>query len=367
MRRVLFALIAAGAIAMFAAPAGAAPGDTITVTGGSPTGTINGTYAGQAYSVLGGVVQTTGGVAYCADFSTLVTIGAVVDQVPWDDLAGGDLSAGSLPVVAAITNYEFPQDQGFSLEGTDQDKAAGVQAALWHFTNGFELSGDNSAALIANYNTILARVANKEYPSLKPRVLTITPASSTGTTNLVAGPFTLTSSLGDATVTASDGAQLTDANGDALASNQLDDGAKFYVKSANAGAVTLTAVAQVPQQSALAFNTEGIQRLVAAQILYDPMETTAEITFAPPSTSVGPNTTVRPPSTSVGPNPTTGANTTAAVQVQAAQVSGSLPRTGGGAELFPYAVGLVGLGLLLVSLQWRQREIARRVAAAEQT
>ncbi|MFZ4583675.1 MAG: thioester domain-containing protein [Acidimicrobiia bacterium] len=361
MRRFLFALLAASAIALFAAPAGAAPGDTVTVTGGQYTATIVGTNGGAPFADLGGVVVTTDGLAYCSDINTLIKIGDTVTEVPWDQLAGNGVPSSALPAISAIVNYEFPQSQGFALVGTDQDKALAVQAAIWHFANGFVLSqnsADNSQATIDNYNSILSRVTSKAYPSLKPQVLSITPASATGTANTVVGPFTLASSEGSAVVTVASGGTLVDAQGTPLASNTIPDGGEFYVKSSTTGTVTVEANADFPRSSARAFNTEGIQRLVIAQRVTDPKTAASVATFEPPSTSVGPNTTTRPPSTTAGPNITAEVNV-AGEQATRSTVS-SLPRTGGTPTLLPYGLALVGAGLLLVAVQHRQRVAVAR-------
>ena len=79
--------------------------------------------------------------------------------------------------------------------GSNADKARGTQAAIWHFTDGFEprapSPGDNPATVVANYETILAAVAAGLEGFGEPTVtLSITPPESTeGTVGGLVGPY----------------------------------------------------------------------------------------------------------------------------------------------------------------------------------
>jgi len=350
VRRMFIALLVAGvALAFTISPAAAV---SVTVTGAGPTRTIVGTLAdGSAFSDLGGVVETTGGDAYCADINTLIAIGDTVDEVPWDELGGSTMTPAERNAIAAIVNYEFPQTgTGFELVGADDEKAAAVQAAIWHYADGFNLSpnpADNTANVLANYETILDRVETAAYPLLQPRVLEITPADASVEVGAVVA-YTVASSLGavDLDIT---GADRVDASGNPVANTPVADGAQFYLRRADAGTASVTATASAPARSALGFDTPGIQRLVSAQLTTEPLSTSAAATWSvAPPVSTQPTTTPASPEVTVSPGQVTSAPTATNAgsnqpTVGATQVSGgSLPRTGGS----PFSMVWVGIAAI---------------------
>jgi hypothetical protein len=365
---VVLAVAALAAFALGAAPASAAPPSSITVTNGGPGLNVKGT--GTSYSGIANVVQTTGGDAYCADLFTHIGIGDTIDLVPW---TGTSVPAANLPALAGIVNNEYPHaTAGFTLVGTDNEKGAAVQTAVWHYSSGYDLDltpGANPANVVADYQTILGRVAASAYPQQQPQSLTITPSSVSGVINANVGPYTVHSTLAAVTL-ASTGADLVDASGHPIP-NTIGDGGQFYLRSTSVGSGSVTATASAPAGTGLFYVRDGLQRLVAPG--QDPLLLTASATATfgltpPPPTTAPPVTTttveVSPTQVSrpAGPTVTTSA-AASLVTVNAAQVSGTLPRTGHNDDdlaMAGYRILLLGVGLVALAFVLRHRTQAFR-------
>ncbi|MCU1459285.1 MAG: hypothetical protein JWL73_3377 [Actinomycetia bacterium] len=379
MRRfsVMLAVVALAAFALGAAPASAAPAASITVSGGGPGLNVKGT--GTSYSGIANVVQTTGGDAYCADLFTHIGIGDTVDLVSWTSTT---VPAANLPALAGIINNEFPETTGFALVGTNDEKAASVQTALWHYSSNYDLDttpGANPPNVVANYQTILGRVAASAYPQMQTQSLTITPSSTAGAINANVGPYTVHSTVPTVTLSVT-GADLVDGSG-APIPNTIGDGGQFWLRSSNVGSATVTATANAPAGTGLFYVRTGLQRLIAPS--QDPLVLTASASasFAatppPPTTTPPPTTSPSPPTTTtavqVSPITVSAPATTAApgtsgagVTVGAAQVgdvNGTLPRTGSNdtsLALTGYRILLLGIALLSLAYVLRHRSQAFR-------
>ncbi len=366
MRRfsVVLAVVALAAFALGAAPASAAPPPSITVTGGGPGLDVKGT--GTSYSGIANVVQTTGGDAYCADLFTHIGIGDTIDLVPWTSTT---VPAANLPALAGIINNEFPHaTAGFTLVGTDDEKGAAVQTAVWHYSSGYDLDvspGANPANVIADYQTILGRVAALAYPQQKPQSLTIDPSSVAGTINSNVGPYTVHSTVASVTLAVT-GADLVDATGDPIPAT-IGDGGQFYLRSTSIGSATVTATATAPAGTGLFYLRTGLQRLIAPGQEPVALSATAAATFdltPPPPTTAPPvtTTTVEVSPTQVS-TPATTATAGAGVTVAAATVSGTLPRTGhndNDLAMTGYRILLLGVGLVALAFVLRHRSQAFR-------
>ena len=66
---------------------------------------------------------------------------------------------GRIDSIAWILNHYYPKvDPAFPLQGTPAQMAAAVQTAIWHYSDGFELQGENDPVIAANYAAILDAV-----------------------------------------------------------------------------------------------------------------------------------------------------------------------------------------------------------------
>lgn len=369
MRRfsVVLAVVALAALALGAAPAAAAPPSSITVTSGGPGLDVKGT--GTSYSGIANVVQTTGGNAYCADLFTHIGIGDTIDLVPWTSTS---VPAANLPALAGIVNNEYPHaTAGFTLVGTDDEKGAAVQTAVWHFSSGYDLDltpGANPANVIADYQTILGRAAASAYPQQQPQSLTITPSTTAGTINSNVGPYTVHSTVAPVTLSAT-GADLVDASGNPIP-NTIGDGGQFYLRSTSVGSGTVTATANAPAGTGLFYVRSGFQRLIApgqdSLVLTASASATFDLTPPPPTTAPPVTTTTVEVSPTRVSTPATTATSGAGVTVAAAtvsSVSGTLPRTGHNDDdlaMTGYRILLLGVGLVALAFVLRHRSQAFR-------
>ena len=233
---------AAGLIAGMASPASAA--STATVVGasagehGSPHGTFEGGGGAQAYPgglfdiLIDGSVE---GQAYCIDIATAGVSGSYTEA----DWATSGIE--NLDTVAAILENYYPNGdgpEGHQLSGSDAEKAMGTQAAIWHYTNGFTLTdgAPNSAAVIANYEAILAAVADGLTGNGEPTVtLEITPPASTeAAVGELVGPYVVNTTATSVEVTPSEGVTLHDAEGEPF-TGEIVDGTELWLSSDGAG------------------------------------------------------------------------------------------------------------------------------------
>ena len=247
--------------------------------------------------------------------------------------------------------------------GSNAEKAMGTQAAIWHFTDGFELStgaGENPANVIANYETILAAVADGLDGFGEPTVtLAITPPASTeGEVGEVVGPYVVDTTAATVTVTPSEGVTLVDSEG-APFTGDIVDGTELWLSSDSEGAGSITATASATATAGRVFLADGQQSLIlAAPVTVNataeavvsftpgPPPTTAPPTTAPPTTVPETTTTVPiTPSTSEVTPPTT---------VPVTPSGGGLPVTGA------QSLMLAAVALLLVGLGVGFRIISRR-------
>jgi TQXA domain-containing protein len=356
---------AAGLVAAMATPAGAAtaqfngqvPGES-----GSLVGSIDGdegSFGGGLFSItIDGEVDSK---AYCIDILTDIDGTPTYDEASWSESGIANLAA-----VEAILRHYYPNGNGpagFTLVGSNAEKAMGTQGAIWHFTDGFELStgaGENPANVITNYETILAAVADGLDGFGEPTVtLAITPPASTeGEVGEVVGPYVVDTTAATVTVTPSEGVTLVDSEG-APFTGDIVDGTELWLSSDSEGAGSITATASATATAGRVFLADGQQSLIlAAPVTVNataeavvsftpgPPPTTAPPTTAPPTTVPETTTTVPiTPSTSEVTPPTT---------VPVTPSGGGLPVTGA------QSLMLAAVALLLVGLGVGFRIISRR-------
>ena len=194
------------------------------------------------------------------------------------------------------------------LANTNQ-MAGAVQAAIWFFSDRYVLSTsdplhDTVAGIVAH---IISEGPLGEAP---PPSLTISPTNASGpSTAAVVGPFTVTSGVGTATVTAT-GAEMFS---DAAATKPIANGAtvtppaQIWLKSTGGPSAVLqaTAKATVPKDNVYLYdgNTPGVndaQRLILAQDATLTTTVTATAEFKPVGSLVVQKTVAGPAAGSQG-------------------------------------------------------------------
>lgn len=361
---------AAGLIAGTASPAAAATatyGGQIPGESGSVVGTVGDgdedTYGGGLFEItIDGEIEAK---AYCIDIATGISGNPTYEESDWDTSDIENLAT----VEAILANY-YPNGngpEGFTLVGSNAEKARGTQAAIWHFTDGFDLStgpGDNPANVVDNYETILAAVEAGLDGFGEPTVtLSITPPASTeGTTGGLVGPYVVDTSAAAVTVTPSEGVSLVDSEGSPI-TGDIVDGTELYLTSDAAGTGTISATASATAMAGQVFVAQGQQTLILANST--PVEASAEATvsFVTPPPTTEPTTTTTAPETTtttvpITPNDSTPSTTPTTVPITPSQgEGGGLPVTGA------QSVMLAGVALLLVALGVGFRVMSRRAAS----
>nr|WP_240942683.1 thioester domain-containing protein [Planosporangium thailandense] len=121
---------------------------------------------------------------------------------------------------------------------------AATQAAIWHFSDGFDLGdfkGGDGAATYPMVQGVYDYLVNNAVDTEEPApTLSITPPEATGELGSKLGPYTVNSSS-KATLTAK-GGTIVDANGAPL-TESVEGGTKFWLTSDTAGKVTVDASA----------------------------------------------------------------------------------------------------------------------------
>jgi len=356
-----------GLIAGVAAPAGAATAEFIDQApgeSGNPHGTahdVTGNWAGGLFDIT--IDGDTPGQAYCIDIATDIIGDPTYEEVDWAS-SGID----NLETVEAILRHYYPNGDGpdaFPLVGSDADKAMGTQAAIWHFTDGFELTDDtteNSADVIANYETILAAIASPEGLDGfgEPTVtLGITPPASTeGEVGGVVGPYVVDTTADTVTVTTSDGVTLVDSEG-APFTDEIVDGTEFWLSSDAAGAGSVSATASATATAGRVFLADSQQSLILAAPVTVEAAADAVVSFVstPPTTEPEPTTTTTAPettTTTVPITPDTSVVPPPSTTVPVTPSGGGLPVTGAQSLI------LAAVALLLVALGVGFRIVSRR-------
>ena len=162
----LGALVALGSAYLAISERDAQASSVLTFTGLGQHSTVRGTYtdtAGTAHPVTvaaGEMLATIDGVpsqGYCIDFTHGISAGASLPEADWEQMP---VPPGRIDSLAWILNHYYPQnDPQFPLQGTNAQKAASVQAAIWHFSDGFELNArDNDPVIAGNYRAIIDAV-----------------------------------------------------------------------------------------------------------------------------------------------------------------------------------------------------------------
>ena len=319
--------------------------------------------AGLIELLIDGEVESEG---YCIDINTPLVEGADLDEIEWDTSG-----VANLDKVEAILRWYHPNGSGPEsdpITGTDAQKAAATQAAIWHYTDGFQLtdSAANDPVVIENYAEIL-RAVNAGLDGFgEPTVsLTITPPAVTEVAaGELVGPYVINTTADSVTLSPSAGVTLHDAEGEPF-TGEVVDGTEVWLSSDNAGAGTITATAQTEVSAGRVFFTEGVQRLVLASTVTSDTTAEAPVSFTTPtspttssttSTTVPETTTTTVPITVQTTVPETTTTTVPIVPNQDTGTGGGLPVTGAQTMvLVAVAVVLLGIGTGFAIVSRRKR------------
>ena len=347
--------LAAGLVGTFAAPSAAdeSSGEYQglsefheAVKGHLPGGGTKSIQAGLLNLQVDGSSTVEG--AYCVDFIGGIDEGDTIPEVPWDGS-----SIANRDAVERILNSYFPVGvgpEGYEIEGTDSEKAAATQAAIWHFTNGFELESSNGhPTVLANYQTILAAVADGALPALGGPVT----LSIEGDTDVDAipgqliGPFVIHTSAASVDLTPGEGVTLHHEDGSPF-EGPASDGDELWLEASEAGEASLYAYAAGVESGVRLFADADVQDL--AFLVVTPREVMDEVDVevqTPPTSSPPSSTTTPPESTtttdSTVPQQGTPSTTSTVPVTTPTSNGGGLPITGAN------TLGLVGAALVLLA------------------
>lgn len=138
---------------------------------------------------------------YCIDAETAIRSGADYREDAWDTYPGkGDFARpgkvhtvlqSSYPTVDVAALAEQAGIEGL----TEEEAVAGTQAAVWHFSNGTELTegGKHGANVDALYAHLLEKAEQSDTPEPEAS-LTITPEAAEGAAGETIGEFTVQTS-----------------------------------------------------------------------------------------------------------------------------------------------------------------------------
>ena len=374
-------------IAGLASPALAASEATFTdlVPGASATvvGTAGGRLQRPTAGLMGMTIDGVPGAGYCIDIHTGITAGTSgMPEVDWDTSGVTNLSA-----VEQILGSYHPAGSGpagYAITGTVAQRAAATQAAIWHFTDGFEMvPAENDPVIAANYDAILRAVTDGVLPGFgEPSVslAIVPPAETEAPQGEPVGPFVVTTTAASVTLTPSAGTVVTDASGDPL-SGPLTDGSEFWLVRDDVGQATVTATADASVRAGRVFFKKGSQRLILATTVTATVSAEAGASWITPPTTEPPTTeppttepptteppttqppTTEPPTTTPPSSEVTITNQTldlpaSGVSVTAPARTESLPRTGDEAR------PLLAAAVLLLAVGTGFGLIARRVQSS---
>ena len=326
---------------------GLAEGQSATIHGSY--GGHRGVKAGLFDVVIDGDVETS---AYCIDLHTPIPKDTELDEIEW--ATSGVANLDKVEVILAHYHPNGTGPEGYEIEGSDAQMAAATQAAIWHYTDDYQLDlGDsNDPKIVSNYQKILGAVDSGEFDGFgEPTVsLSITPPETTdGVAGNLVGPYLVNTSAETASLEPSEGVGLVNEDGSPF-TDAVVDGTQVWLSSGSEGAGTLSATASAEVGAGRVFFSEGVQRLILASTVTTDAEAEAMATFTPGQTSSSaPTTSSTTSSTTSTTVPITGqttvvdATTTTTVPVVPATNSGGgLPVTGA------QSLVLVGIALVLV-------------------
>jgi TQXA domain-containing protein/LPXTG-motif cell wall-anchored protein len=242
--------------------------------------------AGLFDLLIDGDVEARG---YCIDIHTGIANGTELDEIEWNEA-----SVPNLDKVEAILRWYHPNGDGpdgAKITGSDAQKAAATQAAIWHYTDDFNLD-DDDAVIQANYDTILAAVEGGLEGFGEPTVdVSITPPASTeGETGGLVGPYVINTSGSSVTLTTSDGVTVHNEDGSPF-TGTVTDGTQVWLSSEAERTGTLTATASADAIAGRVFFKKGSQKLIMASTVGTGASAEAPVSFTTPTPTTASTTT----------------------------------------------------------------------------
>jgi TQXA domain-containing protein/LPXTG-motif cell wall-anchored protein len=317
-----------GALATAASAASAA--ELIGPTAGHSAeieGTVEGETDSQTFDaglfdlLIDGDVEARG---YCIDIHTSIARGTELDEIEWNEA-----SVPNLDKVEAILRWYHPNGDGpdgAKITGSDAQRAAATQAAIWHYTDGFNLNDDDDV-IQANYETMVAAVEGGLEGFGEPTIdVSITPPASTeGETGGLVGPYVINTSGSSVTLSTSDGVALHNEDGSSF-TGTVTDGTQVWLSSETEGTGTLTATASADAIAGRVFFKKGSQKLIMASTVGTGASAEASVSFTTPPPTTAPETTT----TTVAETTTTTSPTTSETTVVTEAPTTTVTTTGGG-------------------------------------
>lgn len=319
---VALALVAAS---VFAAVHPAAAASQADYVGMGDHATISGRVGSSgpwsSYTAGEMLIRIDGGttvVAYCIDIFTSISeqTGHDLPEVPW-----ATSGIANLDQVSYVLHTYVPGSAGHAgLAGTDAQKAAAIQAAIWHLTDGFELRttsgpGANHANVVANYQAILASIPAEGLPVEPVPSLQLTPPTASAEVGQLAGPFSVQTTGSDLPLVAPAGVEVVDWD-TGLPLTTVDDGDQFGVRSSTEGVVEVSASTSATIHAGRVFAKMGkdgkpvVQRLILGQTTTASTSDSVQVTFTQPTTTTTEATTTTSSTTSTTTSTTVPEETT---------------------------------------------------------
>ncbi len=172
--------------------------------------------------------------AYCIDFETPIRGGAKYVEGDWSEYPGEGEFAGSQPgKVLWILQNGYPELSAEELAEksgvaglSSKDALSATQAAIWHFSNGVNLTEDNPKKVRDLYAYLVENATEIEQA---PASLAISPNEASGESGGPIGEFTVSTTADSVPLTLNgpEGVQTVDLDGNPV--SQVGDGDQFSV------------------------------------------------------------------------------------------------------------------------------------------
>ena len=222
---------------------------------------------------------------YCIDIFTATAAGDGYGLGTWD--------AANVPnvgYIAQLLQEYYPTTEEPASLAILREKAAAVQAAIWFFSDRYVLSTSDPvyAATVAIVDHVIAQgpLAQAAPPSV-----TLTPSDLSGPAEGVLGPFTVTTAIGQATVTATGANMFSDPAGTVPLADgaTVPSGQEIWLRSTagpTVAALQATATATVPTGNVYLYTGNAVvneaQKLILAETATLPTTVQATAEFREP-------------------------------------------------------------------------------------
>ncbi|MFV0534247.1 MAG: VaFE repeat-containing surface-anchored protein [Cumulibacter sp.] len=236
---------------------------------------------------------------YCIDLDATYHLGAALIESEWSTPSATTQHADEINWLLHQSYPFVPLAQiwpgaGFNGGLSVAETVTATQAAVWHYSNGLDLTEANIVGTAAERQDVLALYghltgpANTGQPQIPTGTLSLTADDIGGVSGTLIGPVNLDAS-GPTTLTLDDppgGVELVDADGAPLDAETMTT--EFYLDvplDVPAGSVTVTASATTDAQTSRLFMPTGAkpatQPLVTASLTSYPMHATITIPWTP--------------------------------------------------------------------------------------